>query len=180
MKNKYLELFLLFAKISLSGIGGGYAMLPILKYELTEKRGWVTEDEMQDYYAAGQCTPGIIAVNVSTFVGIKRLGIAGGIAATLGMVAPSLVFMSAVAGIFSFASDFLAVKTAQYVLMGIRTAVVAYVSFIVWEFVRGGVVNAATFVIFMFAAVSAFFGVTPPVIVILAGAAGVALNKKKM
>ncbi|WP_418455761.1 chromate transporter, partial [Allofournierella sp.] len=70
----YLELFLTFAKIGSVTFGGGYAMLPILERECVEKRGWVTEEDLADYFAIGQCTPGIIAVNVSTFVGNKRKG----------------------------------------------------------------------------------------------------------
>ena len=69
------ELFWLFAKKGSITFGGGYAMLPILQRELVEKRGWVTNEELADYYAVGQCTPGIIAVNTSTFIGEKRRGV---------------------------------------------------------------------------------------------------------
>ena len=75
--NIYLELFWTFAKIGVCTFGGGYAMLPILQRELVEKRGWATEEELSDYFAIGQCTPGIIAVNTATFVGHSRKGAAG-------------------------------------------------------------------------------------------------------
>ena len=94
MKNEYLDMYLTFARIGGLTFGGGYAMLPILQREIVDKRHWATEEELMDYYAIGQCTPGIIAVNVSTFIGQKRAGIGGGIAATLGIVFPSLVIMS--------------------------------------------------------------------------------------
>ena len=83
MKNIYAQLFLTFAKIGSFTFGGGIAMLPMLSTELVEKRKWITDDELLDYYAVGQSTPGIIAVNVATFSGYKMAGIFGGICATL-------------------------------------------------------------------------------------------------
>ena len=96
--NQYLDMFLTFAKVGVMTFGGGYAMLPILQREVVEKKGWATEEELMDYFAIGQCTPGIIAVNVATFCGQKLKGVLGGIFATLGMVFPSLVIISLLAG----------------------------------------------------------------------------------
>ena len=73
-----LQLFFSMMKVSAFTFGGGYAMLPILQRDIVKKHGWATEDEVMDYYAVGQCTPGVIAVNVATFVGYKRKGILGG------------------------------------------------------------------------------------------------------
>ena len=87
------ELFIVFAKIGGFTFGGGYAMLPILQREVVENRNWATSEELMDYYAIGQCTPGIIAVNTATFIGYKRKGIIGGIVATIGCVFPSLVII---------------------------------------------------------------------------------------
>ena len=92
-----LELYMAFFRIGGLTFGGGLTMLPMLRHELEEKKGWVTEDEMLDYYAVGQCTPGIIAVNVATFVGFKRKGVLGAIFSTLGMVSPSVVIISILA-----------------------------------------------------------------------------------
>ena len=75
---KYWQLFITFARIGLFTIGGGYAMLPMMQSELVERHGWATEQEMMDYYALAQCTPGAIAVNVSTFIGYKIAGVLGG------------------------------------------------------------------------------------------------------
>ena len=91
------ELFWIFAKMGAVTFGGGYAMLPIIQREIVEKRQWATEAEVMDYYAIGQCTPGIIAVNTSTFIGYKRKGIAGGFTATFGFVFPSLVIITIIA-----------------------------------------------------------------------------------
>ena len=85
------ELFITFAKVGVMTFGGGYAMLPILQREVVENKKWASEEELVDYFAIGQCTPGVIAVNTATFVGQKRRGVAGGILATLGVVFPSLV-----------------------------------------------------------------------------------------
>ena len=88
------DLFLTFAKVGVMTFGGGYAMLPILQREVVEKKGWATEDQLSDYFAVGQCTPGIIAVNVATFVGNSTAGIPGGILATLGVAFPSVVIIT--------------------------------------------------------------------------------------
>ena len=103
--NEFLELFLTFAKIGVMTFGGGYAMLPMLQKEVVEKRGWASEEELMDYYAIGQCTPGIIAVNTATFVGQKTAGIAGGIIATLGVVFPSLIIITIIAAFIQNFSD---------------------------------------------------------------------------
>ena len=71
--NILLDLFLTFAKVGVMTFGGGYAMLPILQREVVENKGWATEEELMDYFAIGQCTPGIIAVNTATFIGQKAL-----------------------------------------------------------------------------------------------------------
>ena len=94
---EYLDLFLTFARIGGLTFGGGYAMLPMLQQEVVDRRGWATNEELMDYYAIGQCTPGVIAVNTATFVGNKTKGTLGGIFATLGVVFPSLVIITIIA-----------------------------------------------------------------------------------
>lgn len=94
---EYLKLFFTFAKIGCFTFGGGYAMLPLLQREIVEKNSWAEEEELMDYFAIGQCTPGIIAVNTATFIGYKRKGIIGGIFATLGLIFPSLVIITIIA-----------------------------------------------------------------------------------
>ncbi len=114
------ELFLTFAKIGATTFGGGYAMLPILKRELCENRGWATEEELLDYYAIGQCTPGVIAVNTAGFAGKKLRGIPGAIAATLGVIFPSLVIIIVIAALLSGWTENPYVKNA---FAGIRVCV---------------------------------------------------------
>ena len=109
-----LELFLTFAKVGVMTFGGGYAMLPILDRELIEKRGWATNEELMDYYAVGQCTPGVIAVNTATFLGNKLAGPVGGIIASLGVVFPSVVIITLIAGILTSFADIPAVPSRAH------------------------------------------------------------------
>lgn len=116
------QLYWAFLRIGGLTFGGGLTMLPMLKYELVEKKSWISEDELLDCYAIGQCTPGIIAVNTATFVGYKKSGVAGGIAATAGMVTPSLVIITLLA---TFLENFMGNVWLQHALMGVRGIVCA-------------------------------------------------------
>ena len=115
-----LELFLTFAKVGVMTFGGGMAMLPILQREVVENKGWATDEELTDYFAIGQCTPGIIAVNTATFIGQKRKGILGGIVATLGIVFPSLIIITLLAGLIT---SFSHLEWVQNAFAGIRVCV---------------------------------------------------------
>ncbi len=116
------KLFFTFFVLGASSFGGGYAMLPYLQRDIVEKHGWTTEEELRDYFAIGQCTPGIIAVNVATFVGQKTAGTVGGIVATVGLVSPCIVLISLIATFFEnfdtmFASGFMGIKACVVVLV---------------------------------------------------------------
>ncbi len=95
------QLFVSFFKIGIFTFGGGYAMLPLLKAETVEKRQWLEENELLDYFSIGQCTPGIIAVNVSTFCGYKLKGITGAIVSTTAMITPSIIIITLAASILN-------------------------------------------------------------------------------
>ena len=122
--NFYVDLFLTFAKVGVCTFGGGYAMLPILQREVVEKKHWVTEDQIADYYALGQCTPGIIAVNTSVFIGHQLRRIPGGIVAALGVVFPSFLVITIIA---AFLANFASYPAVQHALAGINAAVVALI-----------------------------------------------------
>lgn len=152
-------------------------MLPILQREVVEKRGWATEDELMDYYAIGQCTPGVIAVNTSTFIGNKLYGVPGAVCATAGMVFPSLVIISAIA---AFIRQFAHLEVVKHAFAGIRVAVCALVLQSVWKIARKGVKNIFTGAILPIAFVAvAFLGVSPVLVVVVAGAAGVVYGMLK-
>lgn len=141
MKSKFrqfLELYLAFVKIGTFTFGGGLAMMPIMQRELIEKRGWLTEEELIDYFAIGQSTPGIIAVNVATFVGYKRLGWFGGIIGTLGVVTPSWVIIMLLAGAISSVDKY---PLAQKALKGINVAVAALLTSVIVKFSKKTIKN---------------------------------------
>ena len=140
--NIYADLFLTFAKIGVCTFGGGYAMLPILQRELVEKRGWATEEELSDYFAIGQCTPGIIAVNTATFVGHSRKGAAGGVVATLGLVCPSILVILVIAG---FLKKFRESRGVDAVFYGIRPASTALIAAALAEVCSIALLNLSAF-----------------------------------
>ena len=172
--NPFLDLFLTFARIGVCTFGGGYAMLPILQLEVVEKRAWATEDELMDYYAIGQCTPGVIAVNTATFIGYRHRGIRGAICATAGVVFPSLVIIIIIA---AFIQQFAHLAVVQNAFSGVRIAVCALVVQSVWKLAKKSVVDlpTAALLLITFAAV-AFFGVSPVIMVIVAGSAGILIG----
>ena len=169
-----IDLFLTFARMGAVTFGGGYAMLPILQREVVEKHGWATEDELMDYYAIGQCTPGVIAVNTATFIGYKINGLSGAVMATAGIIFPSLVIISIIA---AFIQQFAHLAIVQNAFSGIRIAVCALVLQAVLKLARKGVVDIPTGVILVatFIAV-AFLGISPVIMVVIAAAAGILLG----
>ncbi|MDD5935341.1 MAG: chromate transporter [Clostridiales bacterium] len=173
--NVYVELFLSFAKIGILTFGGGLAMLPMLKYELVYKREWVTEDEILNYYAVGQCTPGVIAVNVATFIGHKKAGIVGGIIGTLGMITPSVILITILATILTNIMDQPIVASA---LVGIRGVVCALLINTVYILAKASIEDIWCGIIFVIVILAGFFLQLPSVaIVIISGILGVLIQK---
>ena len=182
---KLWDMFLTFARIGGLTFGGGYAMLPMLQREVVEKQGWATEEELADYYAIGQCTPGIIAVNTATFVGYRQAGIIGGIFATLGVIFPSVVIITVIA---AFLTNFAELKVIQYAFEGIRVCVCVLIFNSVQKLWKKSVIDQPTMAIFLLVfLISAglavgqsfypeLFSVSPIVYVIAAGVAGVVLH----
>ena len=169
-KTSLWTLVITFAKVGVMTFGGGYAMLPILEREVVKNHNWTTSEQMLDYYAIGQCTPGIIAVNVSTFIGYKTRGILGAIVATLGMVFPSLVIITALASVLKMFQDNVYVKKA---FAGIRVAVCALMVTAVIGLVRKAVSNIPTAIVAVAALLlQLLLGVSPVIIVICAVAFG--------
>ena len=166
--NQLLDLFLTFARIGGLTFGGGYAMLPILQREVVEKRHWATEEELMDYYAIGQCTPGIIAVNTATI---------GGIVATLGVVFPSLIIITVIA---AFIQNFAHLAIVQNAFAGIRVCVCVLIFNAVVKLWKKAVVDKPTLVICLLVILgSTLTEFSPIVFVILAAAAGIILKNKE-
>ena len=134
-----LKLFVSFFKIGLFTFGGGYAMLPMLQKEVVDKHKWATEEEVLDYYAIAQCTPGVIAVNTATFVGTVQKGAIGGAVATLAVVMPSLLIITVISSVLQ---NFAEITYVQHAMAGIRVAVAALVLSSVIKLYRKGVKGA--------------------------------------
>ena len=170
-----LELFLAFARVGVMTFGGGYAMLPILEREIVENKGWASHEEIMAYYAVGQCTPGVIAVNTATFVGFRTAGAAGGIAATLGVVFPSVVILSLIAGVLTNFADIPAVRSA---FAGIRVCVCVLIFNAVVKLWKGAVPDKAALCLCLAVFVlSVFLKVSPVVFVVLCAAAGILFTR---
>ena len=114
------ELFSIFFRIGAFTFGGGYAMLSLIQREVVDNKKWASDEEILDYYAVAQCTPGVIAVNTATFVGYKQKGILGAIAATFGVVLPSLVIIMSIASVLQ---NFMHLQIVKHIFGGIRVAV---------------------------------------------------------
>ena len=186
-------MFLAFARIGGLTFGGGYAMLPMLQKEVVEKHGWATEEELMDYYAIGQCTPGVIAVNTATFVGKSKAGILGAVVGTLGLVFPSIVIILAIA---VFLSNFMHIAWVNHAFNGVRAGVVALILSSVIKLFKSAVKDWVTRIIYiivlLLAAAGAFlpapvgvlgavlgYVTSPVVLVILSGVAGLCIRTVK-
>ena len=165
--NEYLDLFGTFAKVGVMTFGGGYAMLPILQREVVEHKGWATEEELMDYFAIGQCTPGVIAVNTATFVGQKQKGILGGIGATLGIVFPSLVIITALAGVIN---SFSHLDWVQHAFSGIRACVCVLIFNAVLKLLKSSVKDWPAALIFAAVLAASLLTDLSPVIFVAAAA----------
>lgn len=169
--NIYLDLFLTFARIGGLTFGGGYAMLPILQREVVEKRKWASEEELTDYYAIGQCTPGVIAVNVATFIGKKQRGKIGAVIATLGVVFPSFIIISLISNLISTYSD---LSLTKHAFSGLRICVCVLIFNSVSKLFSKSIIDNFTKMIFLVVLLlSIFTPVSPIVFIITAGLLGI-------
>ena len=177
--HKLLELYWTFAQIGCVTFGGGYAMLPILERELVDKRQWTTMDDLRDYFSIGQCTPGVIALNVSTFIGEKRGGVLGALAATIGFLTGPILIILVIA---AFLTNFAQLEIIQHAFAGIRVCVCVLIVQAVLRLWKKSVIDPFTFALFLIIfALNAFSGVLPvkvpaAVLVLCAGALGILVS----
>jgi chromate transporter len=174
-----LELYLAFLKIGAVNFGGGYAMLPLLERDLVQDRGWTTTQDLTDYFAIGQCTPGLIALNVSTFIGSRRKGIPGAIAATTGFVTIPIVIILIIA---TFLQGFADYPVVQNAFAGIRVCVCVLIVQAVLRLWNKSVVDKTTLIlylgVFLMTALSGVLPLAIPaaVLVIISGMLGVIIG----
>ena len=171
----YLDLFATFFRTGACTFGGGYAMLPILQRDVVEKKGWATEEELTDYFAIGQCTPGVIAVNTATFIGYRYKGIPGGIVATLGIVCPSILIITIIA---LFLRSFADLPAVAHAFAGIRACVCVLIFNAVLKIWKSTVIDLPTALIFITVfLLSVFLGLSPALMVVVAGLVGLGLKR---
>lgn len=172
-----LELFWAFCRIGGLTFGGGYAMLPMLQAEVVDKYKWATEEELLDYYAVGQATPGIIAVNTATFIGYKNKGIIGALFATAGVVFPSLVIIMIIAGLIKNFSD---IQVVQHAFSGVRIVVCVLILNAVIKLWKNSVKGKLGIIIFILSFVgAALLRISPIYIVIISAIVGLLTKYKR-
>ncbi len=164
---QFTEIFLVFLRIGGLTFGGGMAMLPLLQKEVVEHYHWATEDELMDYYAIGQCTPGIIAVNTATFIGYKQKGILGGIVATLGVILIPMVIITLIA---AFLQNFAEITLIQDAFAGIQVCVCVLIFHAVKKLVQKSVLDKPTTLIFLLVLLLSLHTNLSPILLVLGAA----------
>ena len=174
---KLLQLYWIFFKLGIVNFGGGYALLPLLQKELVEKYKWATDEEIVDYYAIGQCTPGAIAINVSTFIGYKIKGVLGGIVATIGFISPALFIIFLIATVLTNFQD---IPQVQSAFKAIRATVFVLVLSAVVKLSKKSVVDLVTWgIAIVVLGLSIFTEIPLFIYVIVAGTLGIFINMLK-
>ena len=164
------KLYRVFFSVGICTFGGGYAMLSLLQRVIVEQYHWASEEELMDYYAIGQCTPGIIALNTSTFIGYKCHKLPGAIAATLGFLSPSILIIVLIA---AFMTNYASLPVVKHAFAGIRICVCALILDAVLKLGKKSIVDKFSVIIFLaIVALSAFTGVSTIILVIGAGVVG--------
>lgn len=178
MDKTWLDLFITFFKIGLFTFGGGYAMLPLLQRECVEKKKWVTEQDITEYYAIGQTTPGIIAVNTATFIGYKQKGFLGAVVTTTGLVLPGILIILLLVNLVVRFSEIAMVKN---MMNAIRVAVVVLILEALIRLYKGTLVNRESKFLYLGVLASGIFfpRMSPIVAVVVAGLVGGILYFRK-
>lgn len=166
MEKTLYQIFKTFFKVGTLLLGGGYVILPLLQSELVDKKNWIDDDELCEYYALGQSVPGIIAANTAIFVGYKLHKTAGAIAATLGIVMPAFIAIILIARILE---EVVRMKFIQSIFWGVGIGVVLLIYLAVKEMWRKSVVDKfSCWIFFITFILSACFKAPPAALIILA------------
>lgn len=170
-KRSLLTLFLTFLKIGAFTFGGGYAMIPLIQKDISEKRGWITDKEILDIIAIAESTPGPIAVNTATFVGYKIRGFWGSLLCTLGVVIPSFLIITLIAFVLK---EFQELKVVQYAFFGIRAGILALIIKAFYTMYKACPKNMISYIIAIFSFIAvALIGINVFTVLILCGITGV-------
>lgn len=170
------ELYWIFFKVGLFTFGGGYTMLPILQKEIVEKRKWLETENLVDYYTLSQCTPGVIAVNVSTYIGYNRKGKLGGVFSAIGVITPSIIIITIIASVLT---NFLHIPAVNHAFAGIRVAVAALVIVTIIDMSKISIIDWLCIVIYVASfGISVFTPISPVFIVLASIVIGLVLGTR--
>ena len=177
MEKTFYNIFKTFFKVGTLLLGGGYVILPLLQSELVDKRDWVDNEELCEYYALGQSVPGVIAVNMSAFVGYKLMGFWGAVAAMLGIVAPSFL---AIVIIAKMLDEIVGLKFIQSIFWGVGIGVLMLIFLAVKEMWMKSIVDKYTSWVFFFVFIlSACCKVSPGILIVAAIFLGIFRESKR-
>lgn len=176
MNVKLSELFITCTKIGAMLLGGGYVIVPLLQSEFVDKKHWFTKEEVVDFYAMGQCVPGIIAPNTIMFAGYKLRGKTGALCAMLGLTLPPFIAILLLASIITVVSKSVIMND---IFWGVNIAIIILIFLTVKEIWGCSVVDKFTFLIFAAAFLLCIFGVSPAIIIVLAALSGFICQKIK-
>lgn len=154
-----LQLFVTFFKIGIFTFGGGYAMIPLIEKEILENKNWISKDELMEIIAISQMTPGPIATNAATFVGRKMGGFSGAVAATVGVVFPSLIIITMISTFFSKNFNNIYV---QKIFTGMRAGITASIFLSVKKLAVAAVKGKSGLIIFLISIISLIFSFISP------------------
>lgn len=149
-----LELFTTFFKIGIFTFGGGYAMIPLIEKEIMEEKHWISKDELMEIIAISQMTPGPIATNAATFVGKKMGGVRGAVAATVGVVTPSLIIITLISMFFSKNFNNIYV---QKIFTGMRAGITASIFISVKKLAGSAIKKREALIIFILSLLALIF-----------------------
>lgn len=176
-KTSYIYIFWQFFKLGFLMTGGGsISMLPLIKSEFVERLKWISDDDLMDYYTISQCTPGIITINIATFLGFKKRGIMGAIIATLG------IFMSAFIPIILIAALVIKLESIHIVrnaILGVSVGACVLMAFVAQSFWKSSIVDVFSTIIFVLSLLGTlFFNLSPVPLIILSAIGGIIYQKR--
>ena len=176
MKNITLwEIYKIFFIIGIQLLGGGYVILPLLRKYIVEERQWLSDEELVDYFALSQCTPGIIAGNISMFAGYKVKGTLGALSAILGIISPSFLCILILANLLKGVTDNQFVQNAFW---GIRISVIVLILVTVKDMWKKSVNSIFTYILFFTVLiVLLIFSISPAIVILLSALAAILHSK---
>ena len=177
MKKSYFEIFKIFFIIGIQLLGGGYVIVPLLKKYIVDERGWMSEEELVDFYALSQCIPGIIAGNIAVCSGYKTKGILGAIMALFGLITPAFIAIIILANILTGITNY---PIVQHAFSGIRVSVIILILVTIKDLWKKSVNSLFTYILFISILLALLIlPVSPTLIIIISGVVALLYGKFK-